>query len=90
MGSDTRLYNEKLFVARQMKIVSRVEAGSNTSTIALRVVGGDGKGSLEYETVKYGHSDQKMTTLARVTSKRKRQTRPLIREKLHTNKPATV
>jgi hypothetical protein len=34
---------------------SRVEAGSNTSTVDLRVVGGDGKGSLESETVKYGH-----------------------------------
>jgi hypothetical protein len=33
----------------------RVEAGSNTSTVTLRVVGGDGKGSLESETVKYGH-----------------------------------
>jgi hypothetical protein len=33
---------------------SRVEAGSNTSTVALRVVGGDGKGSLESETVKGG------------------------------------
>jgi hypothetical protein len=33
---------------------SRVEAGSNTSTVALRVVGGDGKGSLESETIKYG------------------------------------
>jgi hypothetical protein len=32
-----------------------VEVGSNTSTIALRVVGGDEKGSLESETVKYGH-----------------------------------
>jgi hypothetical protein len=32
-----------------------VEAGSNTSTVALRVVGGDKKGSLETETVKYGH-----------------------------------
>jgi hypothetical protein len=29
---------------------SRVEAGSNTSTVALRVVGGDEKGSLESET----------------------------------------
>jgi hypothetical protein len=34
--------------------VSRVEAGSNTSTMTLRVVGGDEKGSLESETVKYG------------------------------------
>jgi hypothetical protein len=33
---------------------SRVEAGSNTSTVALRVVGGDKKGSLESEAVKYG------------------------------------
>jgi hypothetical protein len=29
-----------------------MEAGSNTSTAALRVVGGDEKGSLESETVK--------------------------------------
>jgi hypothetical protein len=34
---------------------SRVEAGSNTSTVALRVVGGDERGSIESETVKYGH-----------------------------------
>jgi hypothetical protein len=34
---------------------TRVEAGSNTSTVTLRVVGGDEKGSLESETVKYGH-----------------------------------
>jgi hypothetical protein len=33
---------------------SHVEAGSNTSTVALRVVGDDEKGSLESETVKYG------------------------------------
>jgi hypothetical protein len=32
---------------------ARVEAESNTSTVALRVVGGDEKGSLEFETVKY-------------------------------------
>jgi hypothetical protein len=32
-----------------------VEAVSNTSTVTLRVVGGDGKGSLKSETVKYGH-----------------------------------
>jgi hypothetical protein len=35
---------------------SRVEAGSNTSTVTLRIVGGEEKGNLEYETVKYGHS----------------------------------
>jgi hypothetical protein len=33
---------------------SRVEAGSNTSTVALRVVVGDEKGSLESEALKYG------------------------------------
>jgi hypothetical protein len=30
-----------------------MEAGSNTSTVALRVVGGDENGSLDSETVKY-------------------------------------
>jgi hypothetical protein len=34
---------------------TRVEAGSNTSTVALRVVRGEEKGNLESETVKYGH-----------------------------------
>jgi hypothetical protein len=37
---------------------SRVKAGSNTSTVALRVVGGDEKGSLESETVKYNRESQ--------------------------------
>jgi hypothetical protein len=31
-----------------------LEAGWNTSTVALRVVGGDEKGNLECETIKYG------------------------------------
>jgi hypothetical protein len=35
--------------------LTRVKAGSNTSTVTLRVVGGDEKGSLKSETVKYGH-----------------------------------
>jgi hypothetical protein len=34
---------------------TRVEAGSNTSTVTLRVIGGDEKGNLESETVKCGH-----------------------------------
>jgi hypothetical protein len=34
--------------------ISRVEAGSNTSTVALRVVGGEENGSLESDGVKYG------------------------------------
>jgi hypothetical protein len=33
---------------------ARVEAGSNTFTVTLRVVGGDEKGSLKSETLKYG------------------------------------
>jgi hypothetical protein len=39
----------------QKEAESRVVAGSNTSTVTLRVVGGDEKGSLKTETVKYGH-----------------------------------
>jgi hypothetical protein len=41
-----------------VRIQSRVEAGSSTSTLALRFVGGDEKGSLKTETVKYGHESQ--------------------------------
>jgi hypothetical protein len=37
---------------------TRVKAGSNTSTVTLRVVGGDEKGSLISETVKYGRESQ--------------------------------
>jgi hypothetical protein len=36
-------------------LLSRVEARSNTTTVTLRVVGGDEKGSLESATVKYDH-----------------------------------
>jgi hypothetical protein len=65
--------------------MTRVEAVSNTFTVKLRVVGGDEKGSLESETVKYvprvlRDSDQKITALARASSNYKRQTRPLVRE----------
>jgi hypothetical protein len=37
---------------------TRVEAGSNTSTVTLRVVGDDEKGSLKSEAVKYGRKSQ--------------------------------
>jgi hypothetical protein len=37
---------------------TRVEAGSNTSTVTLQVVEGDEKGSLKSETVKCGHESQ--------------------------------
>jgi hypothetical protein len=39
--------------------VSEEEAGSNTSTVTLRVVGGDEKESLKSETVKYGRKSQR-------------------------------
>jgi hypothetical protein len=62
-----------------------VEAGSNTSTVTLRVVRGDEMGSLKSETVKYGREYQGTRTqerpaLARASSIYKRQTRPLVRE----------
>jgi hypothetical protein len=43
-----------------------VEAGSNTSTVNLRVVGGDEKGSLESETIKYGREFQGTRTRERL------------------------
>jgi hypothetical protein len=43
---------------REFNSIIRVEAGSNTSTVTLRVVGGDEKGSLKSETVKYGRASQ--------------------------------
>jgi hypothetical protein len=45
---------------------TRVEAGSNTSTVTLRVVGGDEKGSLKSETVKYGHGSEMTLTRERL------------------------
>jgi hypothetical protein len=43
VGSAPRLHNEDPRLAGRG--VSRVEVGSNTSTVALRVVGGDRKGT---------------------------------------------
>jgi hypothetical protein len=43
------------FGRTMQKTPTRVEAGSYTSIVELRVVRGDEKGSLESETVKYGH-----------------------------------
>jgi hypothetical protein len=54
-GSTPRL-TDLLTVSRSVTLtltLSCVEAGSNTSTLTLRVVGGGEKGSLKYETVKY-------------------------------------
>jgi hypothetical protein len=41
-------------IGKHVSVETRVEAGSNTSTVTLRVVGGDEKGSLKTGTVKYG------------------------------------
>jgi hypothetical protein len=74
---------------------SRVEAGSNTSTVTLRVVGGDEKGSLESETVKYGRESYGVRTRkwlrwrgpAAIVNDR-----PVLSSERtpHINKPATV
>jgi hypothetical protein len=45
-----------------------VEAGSNTSTLTLRVVGGDEKGRLKSETVKYDRESQGTLTQERLRS----------------------
>jgi hypothetical protein len=45
---------------------TRVEAGSNTYTVTLRVVGGDEKGSLKSERVKYDHKSQGTRTQERL------------------------
>jgi hypothetical protein len=45
---------------------THVEAVSNTCTVTLRVVGGDEKGSLKSETVKYGLKSQGTRTLERL------------------------
>jgi hypothetical protein len=45
---------------------TRVEAVSNTSIVTLRVVGGDEKGNLKSETVKYGRKSQGTTTRERL------------------------
>jgi hypothetical protein len=60
-----------------------VEAGSNTSTVTLRVVGGDAKGSLKSETVKKGYAAEGQQHI-------QKQTRPIVREGAPQNKTVTV
>jgi hypothetical protein len=43
-----------------------VEAGSNTSTVTLRVIEGDEKGSLKSKIVKYGRESQGTRTRERL------------------------
>jgi hypothetical protein len=45
---------------------TREEAGPNTSTVTLRVEGGNEKGSLKSETVKYGRQSQGTRTRERL------------------------
>jgi hypothetical protein len=52
--------------ARMAVSDTHVEAGSNTSTVTLRVVGGDETGSLRSETVKYGNESQETRTRERL------------------------
>jgi hypothetical protein len=51
---------------REFNSVPHVEAGSNTSTVTLRVVGDDENGSLKSETVKYGRESQGTRTKERL------------------------
>jgi hypothetical protein len=48
---------------------TRVEASLNTSTVTLRVVGGDEKESLKSETLKYDHESQETRTRKRLRSR---------------------
>jgi hypothetical protein len=57
---------ERFFSYVQPPTCPRVEAGSNTSTVTLRVVGSDEMGSLKSETVKYGRESQGIRTRERL------------------------
>jgi hypothetical protein len=73
MGLDTKTYwltDRQSQYDFDFESYSRVEAGSNTSTVALRVVGGDKKGCLESETVKYGRESHWTRTLERMPWRR--------------------
>jgi hypothetical protein len=50
----------------EISVLPRVEAGSNTSTVTLRVVGGDEKGSLKSKTLKYARESQGTRTKVRL------------------------
>jgi hypothetical protein len=70
---------------------THVEAGSNTSTVNLRVVGGDEKGSLKSGTVKYGHESQENVTRERLQAAYRKDRPVLSSERTpHKNKTVTV
>jgi hypothetical protein len=54
--------NSYMLFRRNAVCKFRVEAGSNNSTISLRVIGDDKNGSLESETVKYGRESHGIRT----------------------------
>jgi hypothetical protein len=56
----------RLYKGASLKDSQRVKAGSNTSTVTLRVVRGEEKRSLKSETVKYGHEYQVTRTRERI------------------------
>jgi hypothetical protein len=49
-------------ISPAVQLVTRVEEVSSTSTVTVRVVGGEEKGSLESGTVKYGHERHRTRT----------------------------
>jgi hypothetical protein len=59
-------WSQALNTCSHPTVNSRVDAGSNNSTVTLRVVGGDEKGSLKSETVKYGPETQGTQTWERL------------------------
>jgi hypothetical protein len=61
VGVAPRLYNEN-----RRPATIRVEAGSKTSTVTLRVVGDYETGSLKSEKVKYGHESKETLTRERL------------------------
>jgi hypothetical protein len=74
-----------------MTKLTRVEAGSNTSTLTLRVVESDEKGSLKTETVKYGRESQGTRTRETLRWQGPKDRRVLSLERaLHRNKTVTV
>jgi hypothetical protein len=78
---------EKLYLGQlEQRVPPRVEEGSNTSTVSLRVVGGDEKGSLKSETVKYGLKSQGLGPAAH------KKNRPILLSERahHGNKNVTV
>jgi hypothetical protein len=77
------------------RLATLVEAGSNTSTVTLRVVRGDKMGSLNSERVKYGREFQGTRTRQRLRwedAAAYTKDRPVLSSEkaLHKNKTVTV